>query len=515
MIDFLEFDKIEVHFNKLSELNIKTNVYPEYYNGIVYICTNKIICDNLYLDELMGKGNDGSIYLFKEEVVVTNALIQEETDFGPTVFFLKNVKAKNMWLGGGVISFIGDVEVEQTFIGVYNHGEVLVEGELKAEVVVCDDHTMNIANRDVKYILGLEDGFQYDIADVLKSKYYDKWDECIDNEAILKAVHKGVSIVNIKPIMSQLQKRFDKMNKADIKKLDLSYLELKEIPKEVWDLKDLVSLNISGAYIDSLPPEISNLSNLQVLDISDCNFECFPKEVLTLKSLTELDISFMPFEELPEGFEELKSLKKLYMKKCKFQVVPEVLSKLPLLSHLDLSQQECDEPIIFSLELPKLKSLSLASNRGISLCRSLSNLTNLDITNCHLQEFPPRVLEMHKLSVLHMSFNYFNGLPKEFVQLNMIKDLDLDLFSINNNEIDILKQFTSLKTIRVNNRDVPSDSLERILSLVVWTKLYTSYRIENMYIGKQILERINLELIMMGEEKMDIKDQRKFLGIVI
>lgn len=526
MIDFLEFEKKDVPVDKLKELGITyTSSIQYYYNGIVYICNQKVHCDNLYLDELMENGNDGSVYIFTEEVVVNNALIQENQDYGPTVVFLKDVRAKNIWVGGSYVSFEKNVEVEQTFIGVYNHGEVYVIGELVAEIVVNSDHMMSIPKMNVKYDVGFDDDddYYYDDEDdcsddrtseILQSKYYDKWNRYIDNKAILNAIKKGIPIVRGIVVKTKIEKRFDKMNKGSVKKLDLSYLELKEIPKEVWEIEDLVSLNIAGAYIDSLPSEISNLKKLQVLNISDCNFEEFPMEVLSLENLRELDISFMPLNELPIGFEKLQSLKKLNLKGCEFQEVPEVLSKLPLLSHLDFSQQECDAPIVFSIELPKLRSLSVAQNHDISLIGNYPNLTNLNISDCQLQELSSNVINMSKLSTLYMHFNCFKGLPKEFVQLKNIKDLFVDLITLKGNEIDILKQFTSLKTIRVNNSGMPSFKIETLLPLSIWTKLYTTYRIEDMFSGKKILERKNLELVMMDGEKMEIEYQRKILGIV-
>src|SRR5690606_30006702 len=74
--------------------------------------------------------------------------------------------------------------------------------------------------------------------------------------------------------------------------LDLSSKDLKKIPKEVFDMKDLKTLDLSNNNLNELPSEIENLRNLRVLDLRGNNIYYLPFELNRLKFLKEIYLDY-------------------------------------------------------------------------------------------------------------------------------------------------------------------------------------------------------------------------------
>ena len=70
--------------------------------------------------------------------------------------------------------------------------------------------------------------------------------------------------------------------------LDLSNLQLTELPPEIGNLHSLQELNLWGNKLSSLPPEIGNLSNLQTLYLGDNQLSSLPPEIGNLNNLHKL-----------------------------------------------------------------------------------------------------------------------------------------------------------------------------------------------------------------------------------
>lgn len=89
-------------------------------------------------------------------------------------------------------------------------------------------------------------------------------------------------------------------NPDQVKHLDLSLQQLKVLPPEVLQLKNLEYLDLSFNHITDLPAELSSLPNLKVLDLSGCRrLKTLPPVVKNLPALQELRIIDIP--EWPEA----------------------------------------------------------------------------------------------------------------------------------------------------------------------------------------------------------------------
>lgn len=488
-ITLSDFTLCEVPFEQLKEFSIS---YPheETYNGKVHILEDEVSVENLFLDDLMEE--DARFFVFRKEVKVANLLAQQETDYGPVVIFQDNVVAKNIWAGGGDIIFEKSVTVEQTFIGVYNHGETTVQEAVKGEIIISDDHYMAIKGTLEGHTYGEIQENEHPAEDLFLSKYYDKWEEQIDTDKIWKAMLKGESIVSKKEIVSPLQKRINKMQASKVKRLDLSYMDnLEEIPAEVWSLSEITSLDVSGNFISSIPDDIAKLGQLKTLKLNNCEFTSFPQSLLKLDGLEELEMNENKVSELPEAFVQLKRLKRLDISNCLFKDLPTSLYKL------------------------ELKKLDLSGNMLSRIERPLPKLTELNIAQCGFTELPTVIAQMVNLSVLNMMQNHLATFPSIISELKKLKELGVDLVLLDEQSVQVLSELAKLQTLRINNQNSPDNKLEVLLGIDNWSKLILVDTIEDMFVGKKILERKNLALLEIKETKLNIKEQRKMLNISI
>jgi len=104
-----------------------------------------------------------------------------------------------------------------------------------------------------------------------------------------------------------------------LKVLDLSYLNLNQIPQEISCLKNLEELNLAGNYIKELPEEIYNLKNLKILNLGDIlsggnKLTFLSKNIEKLINLEILKIVWNEdLKELPKEILNLPNLQIVFM----------------------------------------------------------------------------------------------------------------------------------------------------------------------------------------------------------
>ncbi|KAI3859929.1 hypothetical protein MKX03_006992, partial [Papaver bracteatum] len=98
-----------------------------------------------------------------------------------------------------------------------------------------------------------------------------------------------------------------------LKALDLSYLDLAEIPKEAGKLKHLRYLNLSHTKLQSLPERLCDVQNLETLILNECkDLLKLPESLGNLSRLRHLEIQNTPkLLYLPQGTGRLTSLQTL------------------------------------------------------------------------------------------------------------------------------------------------------------------------------------------------------------
>jgi leucine-rich repeat protein SHOC2 len=110
-------------------------------------------------------------------------------------------------------------------------------------------------------------------------------------------------------------------------------------------LTKLVILDLSENDLKEIPPEISQLKELNYLDITGNNIKELPEEIGSLNKLSYLSagsLEAVRLEKLPTEIGQLTNLKKLDLRFCSLNKLPKELGNLHQLTELDLWQNEGD-----------------------------------------------------------------------------------------------------------------------------------------------------------------------------
>jgi Leucine-rich repeat (LRR) protein len=103
--------------------------------------------------------------------------------------------------------------------------------------------------------------------------------KCILNLPKLKRIEtRGYNINHLPSLvakqyelnMKECLRRIERCKKLKLRKLDLSYLYIGKLPKELSDLYWLEELDLTSNDLKQLPEQIGNLRKLTTLDL-DCN----------------------------------------------------------------------------------------------------------------------------------------------------------------------------------------------------------------------------------------------------
>lgn len=461
--------------------------------------------------------------LFEKDLVIDGALLQSETDTGPLVVIKGKVKAKNFFAGGGELYFRQGFFVEQTIIGVYNHGTTHIKGDIEAELIISDGHGFNFGSEQIKR--GIQLGFNnsyrreptditsaiYEMEDVLNPKYYDRHNQAIKEKQILKSLIAGVSLKKEGEIETPLQKRITQFRNSKKGILDLSCMNLEEIPSNVFTLEGLIELNLSANYIKSLPERILELKELKKIRLYHCEFTHFPALLSEIVTLEEIDLGKNSLRCLPQDISKLKNLKNLELYNCAFETFPQALYALPNLESLNISYQEKQPALVIDKPLEKLKKLNISANFGAQITASQPELKILNMRNCALIHIPHAITQSLKLTSLDITINgKINSLPEELSQLRKLTDLAIPLANLDESMLSVLHCLSKLATLRLEFREqLPPPGFNKIIELESWTSLYIEGCFEDQFLIRDLLKRPKLKKLVIGDHTVDIRKYRK------
>ena len=122
---------------------------------------------------------------------------------------------------------------------------------------------------------------------------------------------KEVLDISEQPVYYSLKKAL--RNAEKVYKLNLSNTELKEIPADVFKLKELRYLFLDSNQISTIPHEIKSLEKLEVLSIGNNNIHSVPSEIGILKNLKYLYFDYNKIIDLPPELFFLINLEELYI----------------------------------------------------------------------------------------------------------------------------------------------------------------------------------------------------------
>eukprot|EP01018_Ginkgo_biloba_P022971 Gb_24281 [translate_table: standard] len=235
--------------------------------------------------------------------------------------------------------------------------------------------------------------------------------------------------------------------------------------------------NISGSFI-------SNLGYLRVLDLSWTNIRLLPKSVGNLKHLKVLNVSYSKLEKLPKTIRHLRCLQSLDASGCyNLKSLPGGMGELKCLTHLNLSG--CDEVEFMPKGISRLTSLQTLKMEGYKLVRrkadkalkleDLKGLTQLRDLDANL-ESEERIADgifgdmrrMRRLTLYNYNHDILVHLPEDMAQMEELEKFSL-YFHVVPRWICGLQNLMLLKLQTCDCRDYPAlETMPNLRLLILW-----------------------------------------------
>jgi Leucine-rich repeat (LRR) protein len=256
----------------------------------------------------------------------------------------------------------------------------------------------------------------------------------------------------------EAEQRIEKARLEGAIELDLSYMELTEIPEAIASLTQLQQLDLSHNELTVLPEAIASLGQLQTLHLSGNQLTALPEAIASLGQLQTLHLSGNQLTALPEAIASLGQLQTLHLSGNQLTAVPEAIASLNQLQQLDLSGNQLTELPEAIASLTQLQTLHLYKNQLTELPEAIASLTQLQELNLfenRLTELPKAMASLTQLRLLDLTDNKLTSLPKFLNQLTQMRELYVsqnDLISLPSS----LAHLTQLQTLGLAGNQLTS-----------------------------------------------------------
>eukprot|EP00866_Antonospora_locustae_P000384 jgi/Antlo1/384/174 len=215
----------------------------------------------------------------------------------------------------------------------------------------------------------------------------------------------------------------------DLEELDLSGNQLTELPEEIGRLKRLKVLGLGGNWLKALPESIGDLSMLKDLLLHNNQLTALPETIGQMSQLQVLDISDNELTALPEAIGRLERLQKLCLTSNRLTALPETIGRLERLQMLDLSGNQLTTLPEAIGRLERLQKLYLDYNQLTALPEAIGRLEMLQelcLDNNQLTVFPEAIGRLERLQILSLTSNQLTTLPETIGRLEMLQELCLN-----------------------------------------------------------------------------------------
>lgn len=209
----------------------------------------------------------------------------------------------------------------------------------------------------------------------------------------------------LQPLIEEALSEIKTAKQINRKDIYLVNLNLTEIPKELLQCKDLISINLQSNKLKSLPNWLKKFRNIQEIDISDNMISRIPDWIKELRNLKIIRANENRISSLPDSIGELQFLEELSLENNCIENLPESLNDISQLKLLYLGNNKLGDfpEVIFNQH--HLKVLTLNDNgieelEFLNWSDRLKNLELLDLSNNAIQVVPKDLIllpELHSL----------------------------------------------------------------------------------------------------------------------
>ena len=215
---------------------------------------------------------------------------------------------------------------------------------------------------------------------------------------------------------------------SDLKYLDLSQIDVFEIPDSFLNLKKLKCLNLSDTKILSFPISITQIHSLKRLYLTNTEISELPESIGELVNISYLDIAGTGICELPQSFKKLKRLKYFNMNNTPTVEMPYNLFFAKGLKELHLAYTEIDTIPDYITKLNRLRVLDIKGTNIAVIPEQLAKLTNLkklDLCFSQVSKLPHNFGLLTNLEVLDAREGSIGSLPNSIGNCQSLKQLIL------------------------------------------------------------------------------------------
>ncbi len=194
--------------------------------------------------------------------------------------------------------------------------------------------------------------------------------------------------------LKAMYKRLESLSLLDIyqlRRLDLSDLGLKFLPREIGQLNNLRLLNVYKNQLKFLPREIGRLTNLLELNVRNNQLTELPREIKFLNNLDTVNVSDNQLTFLPQEIKFLNKLESLSVHSNQLKFLPQEIKYLNNLQRLYLSGNQLTELPLEIKYLNNLKYLYVYNNQLKFLPRELGQLNLHELYVDKFTELPQEI----------------------------------------------------------------------------------------------------------------------------
>ncbi len=237
-------------------------------------------------------------------------------------------------------------------------------------------------------------------------------------------------------------------------------------------------LNLSGTHLKSIPKFIFKLPGLKTLDLSNNHISRIPESIFFLPSLIKLDLSKNRIRRIQIKTKDTSKVRSLILSDNKISDISGFANRFPELQQLYVVKNKIDaleENMFAGMSL--LRTLNLSVNKLDKLPKSLTKASLLKVLvlqRNQIEQFPSLLMKLRFLEDLDLSYNPLNEWPTDLLGFEFIRKLNLYKTSIPNLPKSI---FTLPRVAELDIRGLTFDPYHVLESNPALNKIRTKFAI--------------------------------------